>query len=201
MRKLVVGGECNGLFDFVDHFSIASTLDAFESALPFDALVLLVFLGQGLPSLPSLYSLNTIHTQPSPPYPSHALFMALRVLHLDPKSSKIPNIENGFTTYISPSNELAAISTLENILTRVVRDSDKRLGWLERLDCGPDQDRDGSDSDSDSESEKEKEKQENEKEKERQKEGVVKMLKGMCVEEKILAEKILEKIEAGEDFS
>ncbi|WWD16279.1 hypothetical protein CI109_100705 [Kwoniella shandongensis] len=128
------------------------------------------------------WGLNTIHAQPSPPHPSHALLMTLRVLHLDSNSPKIPNIENGFTTYISPANELAAISSLEKTLRRVVKESDKRLGWLERLDC----------SSADEESEKETE---------RQKEGVVRMLKGMCVEEKVLAEKVLEKIEAGEDFS
>ncbi|KAK8869457.1 hypothetical protein IAR55_000021 [Kwoniella newhampshirensis] len=137
------------------------------------------------------WGLNTIHAQPSPVHPSHALLMSLRLLHLDSNSPKLSNIENGFTTYISPANELAAISELEKILKRVVKEADRRLGWLERLDGGSwETDRPTA------QTEEERTSQER-----KQVDGVVRMLKGMCVEEKVLAEKLLERIEAGEDFS
>ncbi|OXC69576.1 hypothetical protein AYX13_01743 [Cryptococcus neoformans] len=122
---------------------------------------------------------NTIHTCPGPPHPSHSLLMSLRVLHLPADSPKLPGIQRSYSTYISPSNELATISSLEDICQRVVKESDKRWKALKKLQ-----------KDIKVEGEREEGKR-----------IVVEMLMGMCVEDKVIAGKILERIEAGEDLS
>nr|KIR86453.1 hypothetical protein I308_03401 [Cryptococcus tetragattii IND107] len=122
---------------------------------------------------------NTIHTCPGPPHPSHSLLMSLRVLHLPAHSPKLPGIQQGYSTYLSPSNELATIASLEDICRRVVKESEKRWKALKKLHNDI-------------------------KAKGEQDEGkrtVIEMLMGMCVEDKVIAGKILERIEAGEDLS
>ncbi|KIR64124.1 hypothetical protein I314_02909 [Cryptococcus bacillisporus CA1873] len=122
---------------------------------------------------------NTIHTCPGPPHPSHSLLMSLRVLHLPAHSPKLPGIQQGYSTYISPSNELATIASLEDICRRVVKESDKRWKALKKLHNDI-------------------------KAKGEQDEGkgtVIETLMGMCVEDKVIAGKVLERIEAGEDLS
>lgn len=105
--------------------------------------------------------------------------MSLRVLHLPADSPKLPGIQRSYSTYISPSNELATISSLEDICQRVVKESDKRWKALKKLH-----------KDIKVEGEREEGKR-----------IVVEMLMGMCVEDKVIAGKILERIEAGEDLS
>ncbi|WVN87868.1 uncharacterized protein L203_103065 [Cryptococcus depauperatus CBS 7841] len=122
---------------------------------------------------------NIIHTNPLPPHPSHSLLMTLRVFHLPRNSVKLPNIKGGYSTYVAPSNELAMIYTLENICKKIMKDSEKRLQGLKK---------------------EEKHFRQNDVTDE-EKSGVVRMMKGMCIEEQILAKKVLERIEKGEDLS
>lgn len=105
--------------------------------------------------------------------------MSLRVLHLPADSPKLPGIQQGYSTYISPPNELATITSLEDICQRVIKESNKRWKALKRLHKDI---KVGS-------------------EREEGKRTVIEMLMGMCVEDKVIVGKVLERIDAGEDFS
>ncbi|WVQ81248.1 hypothetical protein IAT38_003370 [Cryptococcus sp. DSM 104549] len=126
---------------------------------------------------------NIVHAQPSPVHPSHSLLMTLRVLHLPANSTKLSSIQQGFSTYISPANELAAISTLEDMLKRVVKGAEKRIKTLKKAvkELGTVTKGEG--------------------DAVKEKRGVLEMLEGMCIEDKVLAKALLARIEAGEDFS
>ncbi|WVR05501.1 hypothetical protein IAU60_002519 [Kwoniella sp. DSM 27419] len=118
---------------------------------------------------------NTLHALPSPAHPSHPLLMTLRLLHLPASSPKIPSIASGLVTYISPQNETAAMMTLEEICRKIVKAADKRGKALEaRL--------------SEDHADKEQD-------------GVLKMLRGMAEEERVIAGKVLERLLTGEEFS
>ncbi|WVQ75496.1 hypothetical protein IAR50_005121 [Cryptococcus sp. DSM 104548] len=125
------------------------------------------------------WGVNIIHAQPSPPHPSHSLLMTLRVFHLPKSSPKLTGIQQGYSTYVSPSNELAVMSSLEHICNRVVQEAEKGLKDLEKLDkrlkAG--------------------------KGEIAEKEAMLEMLAGLYTEEKVLAKCILGRIEAGEDLS
>ncbi|ODN74573.1 hypothetical protein L202_06935 [Cryptococcus amylolentus CBS 6039] len=122
---------------------------------------------------------NIIHAQPSPPHPSHSLLMTLRVLHLPTGSPKLTGIQQGYSTYVSPSNELAVMSSLEHICTRVVQEAEKRLKNLKKLD----------------------KELKAEKGAIAERQAMLEMMEGLYTEEKVLSKSILERIEAGEDLS
>ncbi|WWC69104.1 uncharacterized protein I206_103040 [Kwoniella pini CBS 10737] len=120
---------------------------------------------------------NTIHCQPSPVHPSHSLLMTLRLIHLPSNSPKLTNISRGLVTYVSPANENSTMMTLESILKKVIKDSQKRHKSLKKLVKYPEP--------------------ENGKILTSQQIGIIKMLCSMCDEEQILSQSLLERIESG----
>ncbi|WVQ99075.1 hypothetical protein IAU59_006207 [Kwoniella sp. CBS 9459] len=76
---------------------------------------------------------NTLHAQPSPAHPSHSLLMTLRVLHTPTSSPKLPSIARGLVSYVSPSVEDRTIESLQGICKRVIKDAKKRAKGIDKL--------------------------------------------------------------------
>ncbi|WVF71829.1 hypothetical protein IAT40_006638 [Kwoniella sp. CBS 6097] len=137
---------------------------------------------------------NTLHAQSSPAHPSHSLLMTLRVLHTPTSSPKLPSIARGLISYVSPQVEDRTIESLEGICKRISKEAKKRAGRIDKLfkslvkvaAKGPVAQEDGAENGEDGDV--------------NTKRGVLDMLRAMCEEEIVLATRVAERIQKGEEL-
>ncbi|OCF32077.1 hypothetical protein I316_06233 [Kwoniella heveanensis BCC8398] len=138
---------------------------------------------------------NTLHAQPSPAHPSHSLLMTLRVLHTPRSSPKLPNIARGLISYVSPQVEDRTLETLEGICKRTVRDAKKRVEKIAKLSSY-----NSLGAISSGGQMKNEEAKDEEAALIATKQGVLGMLSAMCEEEIVIATRVLERIQKGEEM-